>query len=162
MMGDYIVWAVILLATAWSVYSSPPAGSRMGLTRNAFIKARGDEQNRVRRKVLELRGGEVTEVKGTGDFDSLVKASKGKLIVVDFTASWCGPCKMIAPAYEELSSEYTESVFCKVDVDEVPDIAQRYEVMAMPTFLFLKNGEVVDRFSGASVEKLRDTIISHL
>lgn len=162
MMGNYIVWAVILLATAWSVHSSPPAGSRMGLTRNAFIKARGDEQNRVRRKVLELRGGEVTEVKGAGDFDSLVKSSKGKLIVVDFTASWCGPCKMIAPAYEELSSEYTESVFCKVDVDEVPDIAQRYEVMAMPTFLFLKNGEVVDRFSGASVEKLRDTIISHL
>ena len=162
MMGNYIVWAVILLATAWSAYGSSPAGSRMGLTRNAFIKARGDDQNRARRKVLELRGGEVTEVKGTGDFDSLVKASKGKLIVVDFTASWCGPCKMIAPAYEELSSEYTESVFCKVDVDEVPDIAQRYEVMAMPTFLFLKNGEVVDRFSGASVEKLRDTIISHL
>ena len=102
------------------------------------------------------------EIKTVSDFDNLVKSSKGKLIVIDFSASWCGPCKMIAPAYEELSSEYTESVFCKVDVDDVSDIAQRYEVMAMPTFVFLKNGEVIDRFSGASVEKLRETIISHL
>ena len=151
--------AVVLFATLLPAVAS----NRLGLKRGAFLgRSHENPDERSSRKLLELRGGEIDEVKGASDFDKLVKSSKGKLIVIDFTASWCGPCKMIAPAYEELSGEYTDSVFCKVDVDEVPDIAQRYEVMAMPTFLFLKNGEVVDRFSGASIEKLRDTIISNL
>ena len=151
---------VYLLVVIIATLCSSVASKRLGLKRSAFSALSSGRDERS--KLLELRGGEITEVKGASDFDKLVKSSKGKLVVIDFTASWCGPCKMIAPAYEELSGEYTDSVFCKIDVDEVPEIAQRYEVMAMPTFLFLKNGEVVDRFSGASVEKLRDTIISHL
>ena len=161
-MNSIIALLLILIATTWCSLVCSAIPGRYGLKRSAIIKSRDDEHNRVSRKVLELRGGEVMEIKTVSDFDNLVKSSKGKLIVIDFSASWCGPCKMIAPAYEELSSEYTESVFCKVDVDDVSDIAQRYEVMAMPTFLFIKNGDVVGRFSGASIEKLRNTIISHL
>lgn len=153
---------VFVAAVLFATLLPTVASNRLGLKRGAFLGRSRENPDERSRKLLELRGGEINEVKGASDFDKLVKSSKGKLIVIDFTASWCGPCKMIAPAYEELSGEYTDSVFCKVDVDEVPDIAQRYEVMAMPTFLFLKNGEVVDRFSGASIEKLRDTIISNL
>ena len=113
-------------------------------------------------QLLKIRGGgESTKVKHIGDvasFDKEVAAAGDKLVVVDFTASWCGPCKMIAPAYDELSTEYADVVFLKVDVDEVPEIAERFQVMAMPTFLFLKQKAVTSRFSGASVQKLRDSI----
>jgi thioredoxin 1 len=68
---------------------------------------------------------------------------------------------MIAPVFEEMSSEFESSCdFVKVDVDQIPELTERYQVMSMPTFLFIKNGEVVERFSGASVEKLRETINS--
>ena len=75
------------------------------------------------------------------------------------------PCRMIAPVYEEMASseEFGSNViFLKVDVDEAPELAEKFGVMSMPTFLFLKNGNVVDRFSGASVEKLKETISSFL
>jgi thioredoxin 1 len=65
---------------------------------------------------------------------------------------------MIAPAYDDISKEYDKVVCLKIDVDEVPDIAERYQVMAMPKFLFLRGKKVVERFSGASIEKLRATI----
>jgi thioredoxin 1 len=72
---------------------------------------------------------------------------------------------MIAPIYDELSTKewYEDSaVFVKVDVDEVPAVSEKYKVSAMPTFLFLKNGVEIDRFSGASQQKLLETINKHL
>jgi thioredoxin 1 len=83
-------------------------------------------------------------------------------VVVDFSATWCMPCKMIAPVFEEMSDEFGDAVFIKVDVDEVSEIAQRYQVLAMPTFLFLRGGKIVGRFSGASAEKLREMLTSLL
>ena len=76
----------------------------------------------------------------------------------------CGPCKMISPYFEQMASskEFSNVVFVKLDVDETPDLAQRYEVSSMPTFVFLRKGKIVGRFSGASVQKLRDTIKSLL
>ena len=58
------------------------------------------------------------------------------------------------------SREFADAIFLKVDVDECPEIAQRYQVMSMPTFLFVKNSNEVDRFSGASIEKLRETLLN--
>ena len=69
---------------------------------------------------------------------------------------------MIAPFFDEMSTEFEDScVFIKVDVDDGAEIAQAHKVMSMPTFLFIKDGKVVDRFSGASVEKLRQVIYSN-
>jgi len=111
------------------------------------------------RHCLQLRGGsKVNHVESVAAFDKALAAAGDKLVVVDFTATWCGPCKMIAPVYDELSDEYANVVFLKVDVDELPEITARYSVMSMPTFLFLKKAQVTSRFSGASVEKLRSTI----
>ena len=72
------------------------------------------------------------------------------------------PCKMVAPIYEAYSKEpvFKSTVFLKVDVDESQDLAMKYGVQSMPTFLFLKDGKELSRFSGAAVDKLRDTIQS--
>ena len=67
----------------------------------------------------------------------------GKLVVIDFFATWCGPCKMISPKIEAMAGEMSNVVFIKVDVDEAEDVAQEYNISAMPTFVFLKNGQKV-------------------
>lgn len=78
--------------------------------------------------------------------------------VVDFTASWCGPCKMIAPFFEELSKTYTSVKFIKVDVDELEDITAEAGVSAMPSFFIYKDGVVVDQLVGAAKDKLEAMI----
>ena len=120
-------------------------------------------------RLFQIRGGYagdsgVLHITSADEFNQIVKGSANKLIVIDFSATWCMPCKMIAPAFEELSNpsgEFGNVVFIKIDVDEVPDLAEKYQVQAMPTFLFLRGDKEIDRFSGASVEKLRQTIMNH-
>ena len=71
-------------------------------------------------------------------------------IVVDFWAEWCGPCKMIAPALEEIASEQSGRIrIAKLNVDDNPDTARRYDVMSIPTLLVFQNGEQVKRIVGA-------------
>lgn len=91
------------------------------------------------------------------DLDALIQS--GKLVVVDFYADWCGPCKMIAPKVEELSKldENKDVIFCKVNVDEAEEIAAKYGIEAMPTFLFFKNTQV-DSFKGADIDKLKQFV----
>ena len=82
-------------------------------------------------------------------FDEAVLASD-RPILVDFTASWCGPCKMIAPVLEELSVEQADRLaIAKIDVDENPATTRRFEVMSMPTLILFKDGEPHRRLVGA-------------
>lgn len=82
-------------------------------------------------------------------FDETVIGSS-KPILVDFWAEWCGPCKMIAPILAEIAIEQKDSlVISKLNVDEHGDIAQRYNVMSIPTLLLFNNGELVKRLVGA-------------
>ncbi|RKJ43035.1 thioredoxin [bacterium 1XD8-76] len=69
--------------------------------------------------------------------------------LVDFWASWCGPCQMVGPIVEEIANEVTDAKICKVNVDEQPDIAGKYNVMSIPTFIVFKNGEPVKVSTGA-------------
>lgn len=94
------------------------------------------------------------------DFKSILVASD-QLVVVDFFATWCGPCKMIAPKTEDLASKMPDVKFLKVDVDECPDIAEEQDVQAMPTFVFYRNGKRVDEVVGASLEKIQERINEH-
>ncbi len=85
-------------------------------------------------------------------------------VVLDLWAVWCGPCKKMTPLIDELSDEYEgRAVVGKVDVDANPEISQKFSVMNIPTILFLKNGEVVDRLVGALPKKvLVETLEKHL
>jgi thioredoxin 1 len=86
-------------------------------------------------------------------------------VLVDFFAEWCGPCKAMAPALEQVAAEMKGKVkIAKLDVDQNPDITQRYQIQAMPTLLIFKNGETAARHIGALVQKkkLEDWINSSL
>ncbi|KAA8530313.1 hypothetical protein F0562_005022 [Nyssa sinensis] len=88
------------------------------------------------------------------------KASN-KLMVVDFAASWCGPCKFMEPAINAMAAKFTETEFVKIDVDELPDVAQEFEVRAMPTIVLLKQGKELDRVVGAKKDELEKKIQKH-
>ena len=75
-------------------------------------------------------------------------------VVIDFFATWCGPCKRIAPTYEKLSEAFTSVTFLKVDVDESPELVDMFAVNSMPTFVFLKHGQVVKKVEGADMAGL--------
>lgn len=75
-------------------------------------------------------------------------------VVVDFTATWCGPCRVISPVFVELSKKFPEIFFLKVDVDELRDVAQEWDVEAMPTFIFIRDGRAVDKVVGAKKDDL--------
>ncbi|MBU0503283.1 MAG: thioredoxin [Candidatus Omnitrophota bacterium] len=84
-----------------------------------------------------------------GNFKKEVLEAK-TLVVVDFWAAWCGPCKMIAPIIEELANEYAQKIkIAKVDIDDNSDIATQYGIMSIPTLMFFKNGKVAAQAVGA-------------
>jgi thioredoxin 1 len=79
------------------------------------------------------------------NYDELVKSG---LVLVDFYAEWCGPCKMLAPALEALSNQREEIKIVKVDVDEQIDLARHFEIMSVPTMFLYKDGVIVSKKSG--------------
>ena len=102
----------------------------------------------------------VREIQSKQEFDTLLAQEAGdKLVVVDFTATWCGPCRAIAPEFERLANKYSEScVLIKVDVDKCSDVARAAGISAMPTFQFYKRGQKMDGFRGAAATKLEQFI----
>ncbi|CAL1540654.1 unnamed protein product [Lymnaea stagnalis] len=93
------------------------------------------------------------------EFDQLI-ASEKNLIVVDFYATWCGPCKAIAPHLAKWSEEYDDVTFVKIDVDENDETAESCGISAMPTFHFYKNGKKIDEIVGANHEKIKEKILA--
>lgn len=94
------------------------------------------------------------------DFDE--KVGDSGLAVVDFHAEWCGPCRMLGPVIEELSEENDDVTIGKVNLDSNPELAVKYGVRSIPTVLFIKDGEVVDRLTGAAAKKVYQDKIDSL
>ena len=87
-----------------------------------------------------------------------------KLVVVDFWATWCGPCRMLSPILDEVEEEMSDKIsVVKVNVDDADQIAMQYRIMSIPTLLFFKNGQIVDKTVGAMPKnQLIDKINSNL
>lgn len=97
----------------------------------------------------------VVELKTKDEFKKALNDAGDKVVAVDFTASWCGPCKMIGPKFVEFANEFKEMLFYKVDVDENSETAEAEGISAMPTFKFYKNGAEIDNMMGADANKLK-------
>ena len=75
-------------------------------------------------------------------------------VLVDFWAVWCGPCRTMSPLFEELAKEMSDVTFAKVNVDDAPELAMRFNVLSIPTFVVLKGGTEIGRFSGAMPKEM--------
>ncbi|CAH2047419.1 unnamed protein product [Thlaspi arvense] len=113
--------------------------------------------------VLETKNGLIVEIESRRQWRSLFDSMKGsnKLLVIDFTAGWCGPCKAMEPRVKEIVSRYPEAVFAKVDVDRLMDVAGTYRANTLPAFVFVKRGEEIDRVVGAKPDELVYKIEKH-
>ncbi|GAA5878356.1 hypothetical protein JCM16303_002745 [Sporobolomyces ruberrimus] len=104
----------------------------------------------------------ITNINSLPELNTLLKANPNKLVVIDFKADWCGPCKAIAPTFEAFAKTYAStSVFVKVDVDKASDVSRAYEVRAMPTFVFVKNERKLGEVKGADRNALEAMIKQH-
>jgi len=93
------------------------------------------------------------------EYEQLKQSTKP--VVIDFHATWCGPCKILSPILEELQEEMEEVEFVKLDVDQFPEISGANQVMGVPTVVIIKDGEVKDRFVGVQPkETIKEKILA--
>ena len=90
--------------------------------------------------------------------ETMDEIPKQGVVVLDFYANWCGPCKRIAPAFEELAGTFKNFTFLKVNVDESPDLMELFGVKAMPTFVFLVDGKIIQKVEGADLNRIIDSL----
>ena len=103
------------------------------------------------------------EIHSVEQFNHIMSEAGSKPLVIDFTASWCPPCQMIKPIFEQLAKDYEgKAVLVKVDVDEMDVLAAEFGINCMPTFKIVKGGQVVDQLEGASKDGLVQLIQKHL
>jgi len=114
-------------------------------------------ENFVKPKIVKM----VKQCATLAELKEQLKAAGDKLVVIDFFATWCGPCKVIAPQIEDMDGKMPEVVFLKVDVDENEDAAQEYSISAMPTFIFVKKEAKIADMMGANADKLKAMVEQH-
>ncbi|RGP74772.1 thioredoxin [Fusarium sporotrichioides] len=98
----------------------------------------------------------VTPIESLAQFRELIESQQ--TVIIDFWATWCGPCRMISPIFEKLSDTFGNVTFAKVDVDACPDVAQELGIRAIPTFIAFKNGQKSSEALGADPSKLEQLV----
>lgn len=112
---------------------------------------------KMKRMTTQANHGNIVRLT-TSDFDGYMRG--GRTVFVDFWAVWCGPCRAMEPVVERLAAKYGDQVvFGKLNVDEEPSLATRYDVQSIPTFMVFKNGRPVDAAIGAVGEPALDRLI---
>ncbi|XP_072961514.1 thioredoxin H4-1 [Typha angustifolia] len=126
-------------------------GSCMGKDRGG-----GDTDDKT-----DFGGGNVHVITSKEIWDEKIsEANKaGKIVVANFSATWCGPCRVITPVYAELSEKFPSLMFLTIDVDELMDFSSSWDIRATPTFFFLKDGQQVDKLVGANKPELEKKIV---
>ncbi|UJR33485.1 hypothetical protein I4U23_020930 [Adineta vaga] len=102
----------------------------------------------------------VKEVRDGGLKKELERA-ENKLVLIDFFATWCGPCVKAAPAIEKLSESYPNAIFLKIDVDQCETEARQYEISAMPTFVFIRQSKELERIRGADIDAIEKALVKY-
>ncbi|XP_066308339.1 thioredoxin H4-1-like isoform X1 [Miscanthus floridulus] len=120
-----------------------------------IAKQQADDEDKI-----DFGGGNVHVVTSKEDWDQkIAEANKdGKIVVANFSASWCGPCRVISPVYAEMSQTYPQLMFLTIDVDELVEFSSSWDIRATPTFFFLKNGQQVDKLVGANKPELEKKV----
>ena len=140
---------------------------RIGWTAKPLAKEKKDDDLKPAARAgdeLKAGMGGVVGLHSDADWSAALQLTKDSnvVMVVDFTAVWCGPCQRIAPLFAELAKQHGNALFVKVDVDELEDLMHSCEVLAMPTFQIYKGGEKVDTLTGANDKKLVDMVAKHV
>jgi|BEDMetMinimDraft_2_1075160.scaffolds.fasta_scaffold00528_12 thioredoxin len=126
-----------------------------------------EELNKIKEKILkELLSKQYQKPKSLNkplkltieNFKDVI--SSNKLVIVDFWAEWCGPCKFMEPIIDELARKYENVVFGKVNVDEEPVLTQNFNIMSIPTFIIFKNGKPQEVIVGARSKRDLEAIVS--
>ncbi|XP_020206737.1 thioredoxin H9 isoform X1 [Cajanus cajan] len=131
----------------------------MGTCLTKFMQASIDDDSNHN---MEFASGNVQLITTKESWDQKLEQAKrdSKIVIANFSATWCGPCKMIAPYYSELSEKYLSIMFLLVDVDELTDFSTTWDIKATPTFFFLKDGIEVDKLVGANKPELLKKIVA--
>ena len=127
----------------------------------AFSPAAPFVARRISRTPLQA----VVEIGSESAFDSTIKKAGNSLVVVDYSTTWCGPCKVILPKFEEFSEKYGDAIFLKVIGDATPEaskLMKREGVRSVPSFHYFLNGEKVDVVNGANAEAIEAAITKHV
>ena len=102
------------------------------------------------------------EITSTAHFTEVVASAGEQPVIIDFTASWCPPCQMIKPIYEQLAQQYKgKAVLVKIDVDEQSELSQQFGIECMPTFIAYVGGQAVETIQGANKAKLEAMIAKY-
>ncbi|KAL5201089.1 hypothetical protein ABZP36_035443 [Zizania latifolia] len=110
-----------------------------------------------------LKDGNVIAIHSSSELETKLKAasSLSRLVVLYFTAGWCGPCRFIGPVYQSLAEKHRNVVFLKVDIDELNSVAHLWNVSSVPSFFFLRNGKEIDKVVGADKNGLERKLAQH-
>lgn len=154
-LGFFLV--VVLLSALSSVRAFSSTTPFLGSSRVAHARSVVNPASAMSMRVVDI---------GSVDaFDTTLSSAGSSLVIVDYSTTWCGPCKVIAPKFEEFSDKYPDAVFLKVigDANKTASLLMKREgVRTVPSFHFFKDGEKIDVVSGANAEAIEAAITKHL
>uniref|UniRef100_A0A6M2EGN2 TPR repeat-containing thioredoxin TDX n=1 Tax=Populus davidiana TaxID=266767 RepID=A0A6M2EGN2_9ROSI len=131
--------------------------------RKAERERKQEAEPQEREALSALNEGQVIGIHSARELDPKLNAASktSRLAILYFTATWCGPCRMISPIFTSLAAKYPKVVFLKVDIDEAREVASSWNISSVPTFYFIKNGKEIDKVVGADKNGLERKIEQH-